>query len=386
MTQFTGPEANFIVACLAGELQDQQGVSTAPTDMDWEKLGLLLEKNRLAAHFYSLGLKHPGLFPDDLCDRLRQARYENLLYGDQCRLEVREVLDKLRATGIPVIVMKGWALIHTLYGGDYAQRFCEDIDILIPPDRVDEAEALLHELNYAGTQEVHPGYSRRFSNARAYLQTGESSAPFRKFAIGLHWGLTHYPYFDKKRINHTELFSRSRPLQVAGVDVLEFCPEDQLIYICAHLALHHRNQETLLNYFEIAAIIHLAGKNLDWQQVIDRSQGWGYLAQVQYVLRQVALFWPGVIPTDVLLRKVSWKERQIDKLVANTKGNRFYSALVEFLTMPGIGNKVSATFQQLFPDREFMQVRYCITPGEKLLPYYFKRLSAGLSSITNPRK
>ena len=110
-------------------------------------------------------------------------------------------------------------------------------------------------MGYTHLDEVVPGYARRYYNARAYILAGQNPHPFRKFAIGLHWGLTHYPYYDKNSVNISEIFKRAIPLQVAGVDVLEMCVVDRVVYTCAHLSLHHRNRETLLNYFEIAATI-----------------------------------------------------------------------------------------------------------------------------------
>jgi hypothetical protein len=39
----------------------------------------------------------------------------------------------LGEAGIRSLVLKGWALIPTLYGGDYGQRTYSDIDVLVLP-------------------------------------------------------------------------------------------------------------------------------------------------------------------------------------------------------------------------------------------------------------
>ena len=387
MTDFTGPEAEFCIAVLASELQEQPGTVRAPENIDWEAVAVFLENNRLAAHFYTLGQKNPGLFPQSLRERLKQARYANLLYGDKCRLEVSQVLSALKQADIPVIVMKGWAVIQWLYNEDHGQRFCEDIDILVPLEKIDQAEEILVKLKYAGMDEVHPGYTRRFYNCQAYTRNGTDQKPASRFSIGLHWGLTHYPYYDKNQVNIPELFERAHPLRVAGVDVLELGFEDQLIYTCAHLALHHRNEETLLNYYEIAAIFRRAGTQLDWNVLTARAQKWRYLVQVQGVLAQLDRLWPGLIAPDVLERlnqtRAPWRERLNDWMVAVTKVNGFRSGLVELLAMPGIPNKFSSAFHQVFPDKDYMVKRYNLPASQSLIQLYAARLSLALKGLEN---
>ena len=102
-------------------------------------------------------------------------------------------------------------------------------------------------------------------------------------------------------------------------------------------------------------------------------------------LQQIEKFWPQVISRNALQlimdEKSSWKDRLTDSLVEKTKGNRFRSALVELLTIPGIKNKLACMTFQLFPDREYMQVRYGIAAGKNLLPFYFRRITDAFLGI-----
>ena len=181
------------------------------------------------------------------------------------------------------------------------------------------------------------------------------------------------------------IFKRAIPLQVAGVETLQMCVEDQIVYTCAHLSLHHRNQETLLNYFEIAAIIQSNKSTLNWGRMIKRAREWGYLVQLQNVIQAVYDFWPQIIPADafrlVMDEKPSWKERLTDSMVENTKGNPIRSALFEVLAIPGFTNKLSALAHQLFPDRDYMQVRYGIPAEKSLLPFYLRRMTDAFPGI-----
>jgi len=382
--KYSSPEAQFILQCLRSELFPGTAVKLPAGDLDWDLVYTLLEENRLAAHFYTFSMQHESLFPDALLRKLKQARGAVLLYGDQCKLQVQEVLTGLTAAGIPVIVLKGWALIQWLYKGDHGQRFCEDIDILVPMAFVSQAEDLLRKMGYAALKEVDPGFAQRFSNAQAYRKVNGADQHWQRFLIGFHWGLTHYPYFDAKRINTDELFNRSIPLNVAGEKVAELSFEDQFIYTCAHLALHHRNAENILNFFEIAAILQRAGGEMDWQVVADRAAAWGYGMQVRYVLAEIEQLWPVVVPKHAIHAlaavEVTRKERWIDWLVASTKGNRFRSALVEMLALPGWDNKFTAAFKHVFPGREYMHHRYGVR-DKNLIKAYWVRVSGAFTGV-----
>jgi len=375
--QFSTPEAKFVIACLCAELQGSAAKPLPPQELDWTKTLDFLLGNRLAPLFAVLAANQKEVFPEHIRDRLKQERYSLLLYGDQCQEQVRTVLGAFHNSAIPVIVLKGWALITWLYGGDFGQRFCEDIDILVPLDKVKLAEGILANLGYAGLKEIDPGYNAALSNARAYQKVDQSGVFLKPFTIGLHWGLTHFPYYDKDLVDTGGLFGRAMPLQVAGVGVAELAYEDQVVYTCAHLALHHRNQENLLNYYEIAAILKRAGTDFNWTTAIERALGWKYFVQLRLVLKEMDALFPGKVPAEAMQKmaqvRVSWRERWLDRLVAKSKGNQFRSALVELIALPGFRNKVRQTWLNLFPPRAYMQFRYGTTETS-LAKLYWRRV------------
>jgi len=255
----------------------------------------------------------------------------------------------------------------------------------VTPETTDHAETVLRDEGYAALPEVSPGYTRKYENCRRYVLANQLPGAVREFSIGLHWGLTHYPYFDPKLVDIPQLFQRARPLQVTGVNVLELSFEDELVYTCGHLALHHRNAETLLNYFEIASIIQNGGTALDWHGVCQRAGAWRYGVQVQNTLQQVNWLWPGLIPAAAMeqVRKLhpSWKERWLDWVVAKTQGNNFRCAVVEWLTIPGLSAKWALTFRSIFPDKAYMQTWYGGDPSPKLFKLYAERFMKGLRGI-----
>ena len=85
------------------------------------------------------------------------------LYGDQCGERVKALLSGLRAKGVDVVVLKGWAFIQTIYAGDHSVRYCEDIDILVLPQETSMAVSVLTQMGYQSKAETWPGRSPAFS-------------------------------------------------------------------------------------------------------------------------------------------------------------------------------------------------------------------------------
>jgi hypothetical protein len=341
-------------------------VTAAPHNLDWNRLYQLLDRHRLAPHFFVLGLARKGLWPAEFQERLRPYRYQLVLYGDQCQAQVQAVLSSLKSAGIPVIVLKGWALIQTLYGGDPGQRFCEDIDLLVNPEDVDAADRVLRNIGYKEAEATWPGYRRRYMNANRYVLVEHPSIFSALFSIGLHWGLIHTPAYNPRQIDIDTLFMRARPLQITRVDVKELSVEDQVVYSCAHLGLHHQYNGALFRYFELATTILMAGPALDWAQILEQARSWKCLIPLAGVLNQVELLWSGVVPSlfleSVAQVKVTPGEHFVERWITLTGGGSTFMAILSWLTTPGFGKAARRVFEDIFPGPAYMQHRYDPAP------------------------
>ena len=370
-------ELSFIVACLAHQLDPHRPLPDTPPELDWNRLHRLLVRHRLAELFCILGEANPGLLPPELQQAIRRQRFTALFYGDPCVSQVRTVLKAMRQADLPVIVLKGWALIPTVYGGDYGQRPCADIDLLVLPRDAVQADGILRDLGYTGCIEFWPGYMRRYGMTRSYVQTHNTSSFGHVFGVDLHVGLLSRPFFDH-RVPVGGLFQRSEPLQVAGVEACSLAAEDDLVYSCGHLALHHGYDEALSRCYEMASVILRAGPAFDWNSVAERATAWRMTLPVQRVLARLEALWPDLIPVQapeaIASLQATLTERYMHDWASAKKAAG--AQLLDGLSLPGLGNRVRYFLETAFPGPSFMRHHYGTAPGGLWPLLYLRRAAA----------
>jgi hypothetical protein len=379
-------ELSFIQKCLTHCLYPDHSLPAPPPGMDWDETYNLLIRHRLVGLFYVLGQDNPTLWPRELQERLREQRYLVLLRGDQCAQQVNRVLGALRQAGIPVIVLKGWALIPTVYGGDYGQRTYDDIDLLVLSPDAARAVDILHGLGYQGQVEPWLGYSRRYCHSWAYAAPNATTPFGRPLAFGIqpHWRLLHTP-FHTRQMPIEQLFERAQPLCVAGVDAHRLAAEDHLVYTCGHLALHHEYDEALFRYYEIAAHILQAGPAFDWDAVAARASAWRLILPLQRILARLAALWPEVVPIQALEAISGLQPTRAERLVhrwwvENETNSAVHVGLI-WLTMPGLGNRLRYLLETACPGPRYMQQQYGPAPGGLWPLLYFRRLAVALGFV-----
>src|SRR5262249_18763955 len=146
---------------------------------------------------------------------------------------LRRVVDALLAADVPALLLKGAALVETVYP-DPAQREMLDLDLLVPAERLDEASAALTPLGYgpspaAGQDARERGASRLPRHAhhgRGLLGSKQLLAvelPRHILIAG-----------EGRQFDIDELWQRSRP-SATGPHLLP-SPEDLVLHVCLHFA------------------------------------------------------------------------------------------------------------------------------------------------------
>lgn len=382
-------EERFIVESLACELFNISRLPDPPQGLDWEWLFDLMTSHRLDAFFSEFADKRNAAWEPAFLEKLKSRRYANKLFGDWRMGRIRETLKALTDAGVQTVVLKGWAKIYSLYGGDTSLRPSSDIDLLVRPQDVDKAEAVFEQTGWVGDLEGWQGYARQYLNGRRFIN--KKSAPNADaFSIGFHWGLFHIPTYDPQLVNVDNLFERADSLKVADVAVWALSAEDDFVYTCAHLGWHHRFEKLLFRYFELASILREA-KSLNWDRVAARAIEWQCVLPLQHCVSELETLWgAGLIPPSEKTRlsslRPSRREQFVNRWVLFFRHRIAFDHILNWLTFPRRDQRLVIMFKDIFPSPGYMQDRYGKAPGGFLFFLYLKRFFRAAQAFLFPNK
>lgn len=195
-----------------------------------------------------------------------------------------EVLESLRAAGIPTLVLKGAALAVQAYA-TIGARPMSDVDVLVPREH---ARAAIAELGRAGL--VPP-----LGPAERELGI-DFSVPFRDpggLGLDLHW----YPI--DQTFPGDDVWPAAVPLTLGGARTLAPGPADHLLVVCMH-GLSWNPLPPIRWVADAALIVRAAGEGLDWRHVVERARGGQLTTTVGAALRHLSKAVDAPVPDGVL--------------------------------------------------------------------------------------
>jgi hypothetical protein len=175
-----------------------------------------------------------------------------------------QVVDRAASAGVPLIVLKGAALLDWVY--DTHERSMSDVDILVRPEDCDRLAAAFE------VPLPEPVYRRPPPSLSLFPHEplAELDCDFKGLSLDVHlalftpWWLTRILAVDTNG-----LWERAVPYAVAGRPALRLSPADQVVHLSGHAMLHHF--EGYGNYFgdpteDVRRVI--TRLDLDWDRVV----------------------------------------------------------------------------------------------------------------------
>lgn len=207
-----------------------------------------------------------------------------------------------QARGVPVIVLKGTALLAGTYG-DAGLRPMADTDLLVPWARAGEVAARLQaegwrpQLDYLAWEQIRPGMQCSFGWQRGPDQ------------LDLHWHVLHRCTAPEV----TEAFwQQARPLRFDGLETLQLCPADTLLHVCSH-GVQYSTQAPFRWLADAAWIMRRHGADLDWRRVVTTARRTGATLALRhgldYAATELKLSVPAEVLADLRAHRGSWWER-----------------------------------------------------------------------------
>ncbi|CAH1206589.1 nucleotidyltransferase family protein [Paenibacillus sp. JJ-223] len=200
--------------------------------VDWNLFLQLAMHHRLYAVLYlNITAMHDVPFPPAVVESLKQEYTANTFRMLHLTAEMERVCGRLTQAGIRNITMKGPALAHDLYG-DVSLRTSKDLDLLIPFDDVEQAEAVLLDLGYICKDDK----GRRSVSSWKWREHHICyKHPVRKTQVEIHWRLN--PDTGREAGFET-LWQRSRISAYTSTPVRMLEREDLFAYLVTHGARH----------------------------------------------------------------------------------------------------------------------------------------------------
>ena len=263
--------------------------------MNWDSLLAFAETEGLApALGFALKAVAWEAVPAAVRERLTRHFTESVVRHLLLSHELGLALRRFAAEDVPVILLKGPILSETLYPHPALRPF-SDLDLLIRPQDLLRADELLRGLGCRRVADAH-SWSFDIAYDRETLYDGPTG-----FRVDLHWGLINDPRYSWNHQEGLSVWERAIRVPVAGEAALGLCPEDLLLYLAVHLAIHH-SLAGLLWYWDLALILDRWGDTLDWETVIARASRWRVRNAAFFALRGLESFFGVCAPPSVMVR------------------------------------------------------------------------------------
>jgi Uncharacterised nucleotidyltransferase len=288
------PEERLL--CLAARLdrEDHDGRARRLLDgpIDWDRfwsLAQLHEVLPLSWAYLRADADRRASVPIDVAERAERVYFATQIRTSERTAEVGRVLSGMEAAGIEAMVVKGVALVSTVYGSDGLRTF-DDLDILVRRRDLDPSRAVLDALGYR-TRAVP-----RFEEVDHRFHDLQYFRPLsgRLQCLELHWDL-----WDPRQFRSAidGFWQRARPATIAGADRAVLSDADTLL----HLAIHRTRSPLRLRFVcDVAELIRARGATIDWDGLVSRAESVGARTAVHMILDLAAQLLDADVPAEPL--------------------------------------------------------------------------------------
>ncbi len=321
---------------------------------------------------------HLAGWPDPIAAPLRDQARAQAMWEMRHRVVLGTLLADFAAAGVAVRVLKGTALAYDLYARP-ADRARGDTDLLVAPDTLVRARAVLEEAGYVPFYDdpVEPGAARMQEPWRLDHPDGTTHE------IDLHW-----------QVLNRRILAGCLPVAAAfesGQPLPALCPMAQamarhltLIHACAHRAAH------LTSPYFVGGAGYYGGDRLIWlwdiallAQALDDA-GWEAFAShaARVGLGPVCAQALAEAQTRLVLSVPEGMMARLgDPAAAGPaaaylqSGNIADRARRDLKAVKGLGARLRFVRYRLFPPAPFMRANYPENPRAPLVWLYLRRLA-----------
>jgi hypothetical protein len=257
---------------------------------DWAALCSMAEGLGVLPMLYSRvkEMGEPANVPANVFQQSRQAQFKCLGANLRVIRDVESILGKLAAHGLNCIVLKGPHLVSEAYESMAQRRVGADLDLLLHPEDIPPAIAVLGSLGYEPIDGIEGAKDVTLVNPAGILP------------IELHWtielptqGIT---------VDLDGLWERSVRFQVGSIAAAGLSLDDLVLHLCLEATYHHGNwfQMGFRPLCDLAALTSRRSGEIRWATVANRAQTWGAASLVHMALWVLKSWEMAAVPEAIL--------------------------------------------------------------------------------------
>jgi hypothetical protein len=261
--------------------------------MDWERLIALAARHRLLPLMLRLLLERFSEdIPDDRAETFRRVLLARAARNHVLTDRLFALLDDFDRCSLPAIPLKGPVLATLLEGGTSLRHF-DDLDILVASEDFSHARSVLESAGYLERSGLHPGEESWFLGETGRHALYESHD--QEVIVELHREVG-YAYLSSG-FGSDAFLASCKPTMVLARPVLTPSPQDLLIYLCVHGAVHTWNRLSWIR--DVARFVRVSD-SVDWSATLDYAESLGCKRIVLLGLYLANRFLETPLPEDVL--------------------------------------------------------------------------------------
>jgi len=348
-----GPELQLLLTCgrlFLGTAQDEEALTLLHLPLNWahllEKAGEEGMSGILALQLWRLARAYPLNLP---LDPAIQALHHIFALNGALFAELSALCGEFRQRGLQAILLKGGALIETVYRGHPGLRPLSDLDLLIKTSDLPAVTEILEKQGF-----------RPLPSSTFFLK---GSAAF-----DLHTDLIGAARIRRRALAFgfapQSIWQAALPLDHDDPTFLILSPTHQVLHLAVHALKHSFSR--LIWFVDLGLVL----KKVRWEELLDQAYASGTLRPLAYALWGLKRLMGVEVPPGILARlpRLNWVEQAFLHGVVNRQRlEPLGEGLVAF-SIPGLLARLGYLVELGFPRREVLAEVFPSTPSWFLYP------------------
>jgi hypothetical protein len=381
--------------------------ATRVAECDWVRFALLARHHGIGPILYRALHERAASVPAAWLQKFKAQYVTNAFHNRLARESIDEIGAVLSSEQIPVILMKGAALLRTLYDDQGLRTLC-DVDLLVDERDVERADMQLQAWGMKLPVSEEVGSRCHYSLVYCWQEP-------RTIPVELHWRIfeRYRPYvFDLDAVR-----AQARPLPGMPPNVLVMAPEHELTHPCLHLDRHAITYRSLIGrkdwcdllllpqgsgrllwLYDIALYLQRRCDLIDWDSFVDTARRWAIDGRL-YATLEMSRRALGVGPPPEVLQALKRGRPQLVERIAHSvvlasrRANEAQRNASGYIPQPHWLMRLSDpivtfahTWISVFPPRAYLHARYATPNSSRWLQgAHFREVGPELWAETRDR-